>query len=776
MKRALWLCILLPLLAMPAVAAPFGEAFPLTNTRYRSAVGEPRLVTNDRDFFLFWGAERKIRAARVDDGEARVSHVVLDTYEAFDVAWTGEQYVIVGTRTTYGQVNHPALVGRVLDAEAHPVGPEFSVVLPDADNPRIAAGAHSIAVVYTVRNKETRVVILSKNGRVESPSRVIAPYFATHAVTRRGDGFLAIVSTNEGIRAVALDRHGQTIADRTFAASPAYRYVAVASDGTSSLAMWCDNDEVVALPIDEQATFGAPLQLYGTPGSHTTPTVIWNGAGWTASYTQHYFSTFAQAVILQLDWRAQKILSREESAMGNVTPTVAALDGRALAAWRPSGQDRAPVVAALPLAASQPRPTPWAPTTQTLLASASSSNATLTVWSEPRDGGVSIHAGVRNLQGQWSEQQLGTLPYRIEDVLAASDGDGFAVAYSSSLIRLDGTGRVTAKVTLPLYPRVMAWNGTNYGLLDQDGLGVLVSPAGVMSAPVDLEMNFDAKVLASDGNGFFVAGDMDFCFFPACGPIPLHGIRLGPDLTRVDAEDYVLRERDGVTLIGVAWDGSRYFAIAHDYDSDSSFIAYMPPLAGMVIETKNIEPGIRPEAMTMLRDGTVAIAGRNGTSSRVAFMKVDGTMLQTSEIEGLATAPPRLEPLADGGVAFIASTMQNAAPHDGANRITTAIARSSGVLPPGSPHVRVRVQNGFIEVDWTAPSGTVNGYRLEYRIDDDEWVELEQWFAPGMQRKVIRKPSFGTQFGFRVRAFNDGGAGLYSATAFTKPSRRRAVR
>jgi hypothetical protein len=70
----------------------------------------------------------------------------------------------------------------------------------------------------------------------------------------------------------------------------------------------------------------------------------------------------------------------------------------------------------------------------------------------------------------------------------------------------------------------------------------------------------------------------------------------------------------------------------------------------------------------------------------------------------------------------------------------------------------------------------VNGYRLEYRIDDDAWVEYEQWFPPGAQSKSIRQPSFGTQFAFRVRAFNDGGAGEYSPTAVTKPSRRRAVR
>src|SRR5687768_7902628 len=162
MKRALWLSILLSL-ASSAGAGPFGAAFPVTNTRYRSAVGEPRLVTNDRDFFLFWGAEKKIRAARVDNGAARVSHVALDTDEPFDVAWTGEHYVIVSTRTDPDQPYDPTLVGRVLDAERHPLGAEFTI--PRGASPRVAVGEHSIAVIYGKGFEETRVFLLSRTGR-----------------------------------------------------------------------------------------------------------------------------------------------------------------------------------------------------------------------------------------------------------------------------------------------------------------------------------------------------------------------------------------------------------------------------------------------------------------------------------------------------------------------------------------------------------------------------------------------------------------------------------
>lgn len=783
MKRALWLSVVLAL-ATSVRAEPFGALFPATNTRYRSAVGEPRLVTNDRDFFLFWGAEKKIRAARIDDGEARVSHVALDANGSFDVAWTGDRYLIVSTRSgSPYDPNDSAVVVRVLDGEAHPSGAEFTIGIPDARMPRIAAGEHSVAVVYGT-GSETRIVLLSRNGRtIEAESRVIAPGGSTHAVTRNGDGFLAIVATHDSIRAVALDQRGQTVAESTFAAPPEYRRVAVANDGTKSLVVWCDATRVVAITVDEHAGFGPPLELFGHPGFHNNPTVVSNGGGWTISYGQRSNSTTAQAVIVQLHREGQTILAREESAEGNVNPTIAALDGRILAAWRASGQDKSPVVVELPLAQNQRRETPYTPSPQTLLATASSAGGTLTVWSETFDGGVTTHAGIRNLQGQWSERRLATSSLPYAGALAASDGEGFAVVIagsSASMVFLDSGGRPSGvSVPLPFTPSVMAWNGTNYGLIDGSSRGVLVSPAGAVSATVSIGAYFKPLALASDGNGFFLAGEVSFCDV-TCIPVPIeiNGARLGPDLKRVDEKDFRIQGYGMINLIGAAWNGSRYVLIGID-DLVGSFLAYVPVSRYSDLEIKPFDASAYLEAMTVLHDGTIALSGRvypDGTANRVLFMNGEGVVLNTSDIEGSTTEVPHLEPLAGGGVAFIASSVQDAAPHDGTSRIVTAIARSSSVPPPTAPHIGVRVQNGVMTVDWSAPSGTVNGYRLEYRIDDDEWVEWEQWFAPGAQSKSIRQPSFGTQFAFRMRAFNDGGAGAYSATALTKPSRRRAVR
>jgi hypothetical protein len=456
-----------------------------------------------------------------------------------------------------------------------------------------------------------------------------------------------------------------------------------------------------------------------------------------------------------------------------------------LAAWRTHGVNKSPVVAELPLAQQKRRETPWVPSHQTLLATASSADATLTVWSEIIDGGVSIHTGIRNLQGQWSERQLTTMPDPSVQLkaLAASDGNGFAVVLSSpsmSVMRLlDASGRPSSAMSLPIpWAHVMAWNGTNYGVIDIEGDGVLVSSSGVVSAKVSTNTDYEPFALASDGHGFFLTGhalrcEGDILCIPA--PYEIRGTRLGPDLKRLDQEDFRVPPHDGPDVIGAAWDGSRYFLIGNDV-ATSTYLSYIPTSAPYLLEMKRIKMLIDAETMTPLRDGTIAIAQRHGTFTRVSFVNGEGTTLHSSDIDGSITAVPRLEPLADAGVALITSSVQNAAPHDGTSRIVTAIARSSSVTPPGAPHIGVRVQNGMMHVDWTAPSGTVNGYRLEYRIDDDEWVEWEQWFGPGAQSKSIRQPSFGTQFAFRVRAFNDGGAGPYSAAALTKPGRRRAVR
>jgi len=88
-----------------------------------------------------------------------------------------------------------------------------------------------------------------------------------------------------------------------------------------------------------------------------------------------------------------------------------------------------------------------------------------------------------------------------------------------------------------------------------------------------------------------------------------------------------------------------------------------------------------------------------------------------------------------------------AMPPSGAPRPSALLSALSTQLPDPSvaPFVHARLKDGFVLVDWSASAGTLNGYRLEYRVNGGSWNELEEWFSPGSQHRAIR-PSFGTEF------------------------------
>jgi hypothetical protein len=67
----------------------------------------------------------------------------------------------------------------------------------------------------------------------------------------------------------------------------------------------------------------------------------------------------------------------------------------------------------------------------------------------------------------------------------------------------------------------------------------------------------------------------------------------------------------------------------------------------------------------------------------------------------------------------------------------------------------------------------VTGYRVEQRIGDDDWTEIDRWLdADELSLVLASTPD--PAVSFRVRAFSDGGASPYSAPV--RPlSRRRAV-
>jgi hypothetical protein len=794
MKRLLSVVILLSLAVTGSLAAQsIGGLFPVTNTRYRTAYGLPHLATNDENFFLFWTSTRKVRATQLSDGQPRAGHVVLDSSGGFDVAWTGEHFLVVSTSDPTPNSDDKDVVARFLDAEAQPIDAQHTIA-QHGFLPRVASGPEAALVVYHSTANDVRALPLGADGAsIGATSTIIATRATNHAVAGNAAGFVAAIADNTEMHAVAFDTHGQKIADRTLVHGESfYREVSIATDGTRYVAVWTEENAVMAATIDANGNWGTPLLVDSTFRFPRTPTVIWNSAGWTISYEGPTFGVAPRAHVAHLDVAAQRIVSSEETAEGFGSPSVAALNGRIVAALGPANYAPGGIsVVDLPLASNQSRIATFTATQQQLIATATSVNGTLVIWSETADGNLSLHAGLRTNEGRWSEREIAMLASTVGRAAVASDGRNFAIGYyeqtGSKLIRLDEDGQVLGRSVLPLYPVAMAWNGSQYAIVDSStSKGVLLSPSGVLSAPVDIPgLIFQADSLASDGHGHLLAlgGIMD-CQFELCFPTGVAGTRLGPNFERLDPSDFILTD-EYVELAGAVWNGTEYVTAWGGFSRASqNRIARIPATNGAIqIATLNVP--LRPQGIAMMTDGSIGLVGRSPDAQnphegivRVAILRNGGAVASVFDIETATNlmAMPRLAPLANGGLAYLSSSIQDPAPHHGTIHVMMAIARPSLPPLPGAPYVRARLESGRIEVDWAPPSGTFNGYRLEYRVDNGSWNEIDQWFAPNATHTSIQQPSFGTNFAIRLRAFNDGGAGAYSAAAVTKPSRRRAVR
>jgi hypothetical protein len=81
-----------------------------------------------------------------------------------------------------------------------------------------------------------------------------------------------------------------------------------------------------------------------------------------------------------------------------------------------------------------------------------------------------------------------------------------------------------------------------------------------------------------------------------------------------------------------------------------------------------------------------------------------------------------------------------------------------------------------VTLEWTVPPGAVNGYRIEYRIGDGSWNELDRWLAATRRTTEVRLPAGTARAAFRMRAWNDGGTSAYSHVVTNGAAKRRSVR
>jgi len=288
-----------------------------------------------------------------------------------------------------------------------------------------------------------------------------------------------------------------------------------------------------------------------------------------------------------------------------------------------------------------------------------------------------------------------------------------------------------------------------------------------------LDVSFGAFAIASDGDGFLLTGGRLRCRFMLCYPNDVRAVRLNSSLQRVGAEIEIAP--DGSEATGVVWNGADYVVVWQD-GTGSGFTRIAP--GSDAARTQHIPMWVGNADIVPASGGNLAILYLREDAVGVRFFEPDGTLRGTTTVARpyLSFYRNELVPLAGGAVAHVGSRVSSSAPHYGAIRVAMTIFGGPGIAPPSTPHVTVREESARFVVEWSAPAGTVNGYRLEHRTDDGSWIELERWFGPAEQSVSIRRPSFGTKLAFRVRAFNDAGMSEYSPSSGVNAPRRRSVR
>ncbi|HET8775990.1 MAG TPA: fibronectin type III domain-containing protein [Thermoanaerobaculia bacterium] len=779
--RALALA-LLAVLTVPGAAG----LFPLTNMRYDATVyGEAVLRSNGSDVFAFWAkSEHPVMMSKFVSGQWSPGHPVPGLHSfggSLDAVWTGTHFFVV--TSTAGPDGVYALQARLVDEHGRPAGSAITLRTGRSAlvKPRLAASRSRIFLsAQSWLTYDIDALVLSLDGKVRSSASVTGRG-TEEKVASNGSGFATLTFTPEAPKlSLRVYDAGVGMISETVLSTQRTPGFALASDGSRYLAAWTEEDGLHTALFDGS---GAPLRaslVAAEARDVVSENAAWNGRGWTLA-----FGTWNRGTLIaSLDEAAQ--------AVETVEPLAGYVPGRAsfastsndtFVAW-PSLQRSSSLgfVARLPLVRNDRAAITMAPNDQELLAAASSDTAVLVVWTE----NTALYAGVRTKTGQWIEREL-LSGYSASAAAAASDGRNFVVIadeYESSngamLFRLNDAG---APIVPPqrLGPGkgqvAIAWNGSSYAVY-RGGEIHLLSPRGGLFAPKTIHGIDVNPVLASDGRGFLLAGDRTACccYLNNCFPIGVSAVRLGPDLRVLDEEGLDLASGSG-SHAGAIWNGEEYivaWGYAVGYGSRDAGLARIPRSSGPP-QSLSIASFTEPASLFAMDDGQFAIA-YDGT---VRVLTPEGSVVSSSILDPGAAEEDRpllLRLGGDGTYAYVASRAQHGEPHSGAKRIAMSILSPTPHPLPSSPGLTVARHEDRLDVSWSAPAGSVNGYRVEWRVDDRAWIEAERWLDSAELRTTMAIPHGASTVSVRVRAFNDGGAGAYSTEVRTDlPSRRRAA-
>ncbi|HYK00748.1 MAG TPA: fibronectin type III domain-containing protein [Thermoanaerobaculia bacterium] len=775
------------LLSSTAAAQPFsfGDAFPLTNTRYAAMPAFPTLVSNGQELLLFWPTVSNVRVTKVVEGELRGGKSALDrSASSFSVAWNGT-YFLLAAATSQG------IEGRLFSRSGEPVGDAFRIFNAGL-GPELAWNGRSFQLLVQLDGRLYSMQ-LDAAGRATTTAQLLfepAPgaHLASYDIASNRRGFAVSIASRAEVTLVVLDSEGQVVTDNTIFTSPV-GHTTIANAGDDYVAAWqAVSGGAFAMSFSSAEGRGGVILALDPGWKVTSPlSVVWNGVSWLVAYTATPPGPAAASAvrIAHLDPFAQRVERHEETAGSN--PSLALVNSRVYAAWRPDLLGAPAVVAPLPLGSGTPEAVTHAASYQAAGATASSNDAALIVWTEQAEGTKTLHAGLRARDGGWTERSIPATP-QAEIIAAASDGRDYAIilrdGVQTEAVFLDDRGRVVRRVPLPLTAVDVDWDGTSYLLLGSAGVNGFVvaarlTPSGDVSAPVPVGTDPNRRAIAAGiaTNGTTtIAAWIEETDCPILCPFTgnLKIARLGNDLKRLDAVSLV--ESPVLDEASVVWDGTRFLA------AWGGEVATVPVFGG-VQQTLVNQPVVSPSSpqLTAVAGGVALTLNEGGSNSRVnhvLLLRHDNSRSSVAFPEVRNFSAPRVAALPDGGsILYIESRPNFDAPHHGSPRLMARVASIVPVVRPDAPSLEATVRSSRIRLNWSVPAQPVNGYRVEYRLSDGSWHELEQWFDPEERSVTLTwTVSPGVPVMFRVRAFNDAGPSDYSPTSGINVPRRRSVR
>ncbi|MDQ3280509.1 MAG: fibronectin type III domain-containing protein [Acidobacteriota bacterium] len=779
------LVALLTALASSAFAQPvaFHEPVPLTNTRYGTASAVPELATNGRDVILLWRTGPDVRVTSYTPGSRRIGQVVFDSAREVAAASTGANFLAA------------AMVGntlstRMISRSGEPLG----VALPVAQGSeigriRLAANGSSAMLLYANSGVATALP-LDANGKPTGEPKVLSassePHLHDLAITAHGDGFAVALSTTRDITFVSLDRTGREQSRSILSSDSAatfFRPVSIASNGNAALVVWRQADGSLTATL-AGAQVSTPIAL-GEPNS-TVVSVLPIGDGWAVAYVVGNVPPRP----LRIAWLDRELkLVRTEDVRSGFDFSVAKVNGQPFVAWRDSPLPG--FVSWAPLGGT-PEIATYEAARQAVAAAVSSADATLVVWHELLNRQTSLRAGLLS-RDRWSETELAAAiqPDSFTTTTrAATDGHEFVVVSSNApkAIFIGSNGARRLDVPLPIRPQDITWNGAEYLILGEDEAGVAairLSTSGAVSPAVHYGSGIVPRAIASNGTTTMIAWIEPYgCPFECIGiQGPVTVVRIAADLQPVDAT--TLLQAVVVDDFRLVADGTRFRAAWLEYEAVS--VATIDARTGAVTARETL-PARAPSVLDVaMRNGSLAVswvqidATLRGNENVVVMLDSQNNVTGSASfgVPGTyAAGAGRVAFLPNGNLAHFAAERIEAAPYYGSARVMMRVSGFTGPVPD-APRLEVLTDRDRIHLLWTALPQLVRGYRVEFRLNEGPWEEIERTFAPNEISMQFDQPLVaGARYEFRVRAFNDAGVGAYSPSVGLTVAgpKRRAVR